>query len=41
MTAAVGLVQTLGGGWDVKQLPTAATVTSPGALRDVTRGGAM
>jgi NodT family efflux transporter outer membrane factor (OMF) lipoprotein len=41
MTAAVGLVQALGGGWHVKQPPMAAAITSPGALRDVTRGGAM
>jgi outer membrane protein TolC len=39
MTAAVGLVQALGGGWGIEQLPKAAAITSPGALREVTRGG--
>jgi NodT family efflux transporter outer membrane factor (OMF) lipoprotein len=33
MTAAVQLVQALGGGWDVKQLPSAAQVTSKGAAQ--------
>jgi NodT family efflux transporter outer membrane factor (OMF) lipoprotein len=31
MTAAVELVQALGGGWNVNQLPTAASVTTKGA----------
>jgi len=31
MTAAVQLVQALGGGWNANQLPAAATVTTPGA----------
>jgi NodT family efflux transporter outer membrane factor (OMF) lipoprotein len=35
MTAAVQLVQALGGGWDVSQLPSAAKVTSSGAVRQV------
>jgi NodT family efflux transporter outer membrane factor (OMF) lipoprotein len=33
MTAAVQLVQALGGGWDPHRLPTAADVTSDGAAR--------
>jgi len=33
MTAAVQLIQALGGGWDVTQLPTPAQVTSKGAPR--------
>jgi NodT family efflux transporter outer membrane factor (OMF) lipoprotein len=41
MTAAVGLVQALGGGWNVKQLPTAAAITRVGALLHATRGSAM
>ena len=35
MTAAVQLVQALGGGWDVTQLPAASKVTTPGAVRQV------
>jgi NodT family efflux transporter outer membrane factor (OMF) lipoprotein len=35
MTAAVELVQALGGGWDVTQLPAAAKVNSSGATRQV------
>ncbi len=35
MTAAVQLVQALGGGWDVSQLPSAAKVTSSAAARQV------
>ena len=35
MTAAVQLVQALGGGWDVSQLPSAAKVTSGAAARQV------
>jgi outer membrane protein TolC len=35
MTAAVQLVQALGGGWDVTQLPAAATVTTGAAQRQV------
>ena len=33
MTAAVQLVQALGGGWDPHRLPTAADVTSDDAAR--------
>jgi NodT family efflux transporter outer membrane factor (OMF) lipoprotein len=36
MTAAVELVQALGGGWDVTQLPAAAKVTTIGASSQVT-----
>ena len=35
MTAAVELVQALGGGWNVNQLPAAATITSKGAQNQV------
>jgi NodT family efflux transporter outer membrane factor (OMF) lipoprotein len=35
MTAAVELVQALGGGWDATQLPAAATITSGGAATKV------
>ncbi len=35
MTAAVELVQALGGGWNVSQLPAAATITSKGAQNQV------
>jgi len=35
MTAAVELVQALGGGWDTTQLPAAATVNSNGAVKQV------
>jgi NodT family efflux transporter outer membrane factor (OMF) lipoprotein len=35
MTAAVQLVQALGGGWDVKKLPSAAEVTSDAGVRKV------
>jgi outer membrane protein TolC len=35
MTAAVELVQALGGGWDVTQLPTPAAITSGGAAKQV------
>jgi outer membrane protein TolC len=38
MTAAVQLVQALGGGWDVTQLPEASDVTSAGAARRASRG---
>ena len=33
MTAAVELIQALGGGWDATQLPGAGTITSPAAER--------
>ena len=33
MTAAVQLIQALGGGWDVTQLPTASQVTSKDTSR--------
>lgn len=33
MTAAVQLIQALGGGWNANQLPSAATVTTAGAAR--------
>lgn len=32
LTAAVDLIQALGGGWDIQQLPTASGVTSPQAV---------
>jgi hypothetical protein len=35
MTAAVQLVQALGGGWDVTQLPAASKVTSNAAAKQV------
>lgn len=35
MTAAVQLVQALGGGWDTTQLPAAARVNSAGAVKQV------
>jgi NodT family efflux transporter outer membrane factor (OMF) lipoprotein len=35
MTAAVQLVQALGGGWDVTQLPAASKVTTSGAVKQV------
>ncbi len=35
MTAAVELVQALGGGWNVSQLPSASTVTSSAAAKKV------
>jgi hypothetical protein len=35
MTAAVQLVQALGGGWDVTQLPAAARVNTNGAATQV------
>lgn len=35
MTAAVQLVQALGGGWDVTQLPAASKVTSNAAMKQV------
>ena len=35
MTAAVELVQALGGGWNVNQLPAAAAITSKGAQNQV------
>ena len=35
MTAAVELVQALGGGWDTTQLPAANTVTTNGAVKQV------
>jgi outer membrane protein TolC len=35
ITAAVELVQALGGGWDTTQLPAASTVTSSGAAKQV------
>jgi NodT family efflux transporter outer membrane factor (OMF) lipoprotein len=35
MTAAVQLVQALGGGWDSSQLPAAATITGNGAAQQV------
>ncbi len=35
MTAAVELVQALGGGWDTTQLPAANTVTTSGAVKQV------
>jgi len=35
MTAAVELIQALGGGWDVTQLPAAKTVTTNGAVTQV------
>ena len=35
MTAAVELVQALGGGWNVNQLPAAAAITSKGAQTQV------
>jgi outer membrane protein TolC len=35
MTAAVELVQALGGGWDSSQLPAANTVTTNGAVQQV------
>jgi len=35
MTAAVELVQALGGGWNVNQLPAARTITSKGAQNQV------
>jgi NodT family efflux transporter outer membrane factor (OMF) lipoprotein len=40
MTAAVQLVQALGGGWDVTQLPKASDVTSAEAERRVSHGSA-
>jgi len=33
MTGSVALIQALGGGWDVSQLPSAADVTPPRASR--------
>jgi len=35
MTAAVELVQALGGGWDVTQLPAANQVNTSGAVKQV------
>jgi NodT family efflux transporter outer membrane factor (OMF) lipoprotein len=35
MTAAVELVQALGGGWNVSQLPTAKAITKPAAVTQV------
>jgi NodT family efflux transporter outer membrane factor (OMF) lipoprotein len=35
MTAAVQLIQALGGGWDVTQLPVASKITTQGAARQV------
>jgi outer membrane protein TolC len=35
MTAAVELVQALGGGWNVKELPAPSKVRTKGAVRDV------
>jgi outer membrane protein TolC len=38
MTAAVQLVQALGGGWDVRQLPDSSDVTSKEAADRAARG---
>ena len=35
MTAAVQLIQALGGGWNTTQLPAAAAITTPAAAREV------
>ncbi len=35
MTAAVQLIQALGGGWNTTQLPTASSITSAGAQHQV------
>jgi outer membrane protein TolC len=35
MTAAVELVQALGGGWNVSQLPSAGKITSSAAAKQV------
>ena len=35
MTAAVQLIQALGGGWNTAQLPTAAAITSAGAQNQI------
>ncbi|MGA2025084.1 MAG: RND transporter, partial [Steroidobacteraceae bacterium] len=33
MSAAVELIQALGGGWDLTQLPSASKITNPGTER--------
>ena len=38
MTAAVQLIQALGGGWDVSQMPAAAEVTSGGTAKNAAPG---
>jgi outer membrane protein TolC len=38
MTAAVQLIQALGGGWDVTQLPSPSQVTTQGAVNQVSGG---
>jgi len=39
MTAAVELIQALGGGWDTTQLPTPSQVTTPAAATQVSGSG--
>jgi NodT family efflux transporter outer membrane factor (OMF) lipoprotein len=36
MTSAVALIQSLGGGWNASQLPAPASITSDGALKQIT-----